>query len=161
MTDKQPPREALCHIRPATPADLPALRMAEQGVIAWERPFDHHLAPDPISYYDLDNMFGRDDVLLLMAEIAGQLAGTGYILRRPNKPYEANSHHGYIGFMYTAPEHRGKGIATAIIARLRDWAQEKGLKELRLEVYDENAGAIRAYEKAGFKKVLTEMRVDC
>lgn len=161
MTDKLPQRGATCHIRPATPADIPALRVAEQGVIAWERRYDHHLAPDPIHYYDLDNMFGRDDVLLLMAEIGGQLAGTGYILRRPNKPYEANSHHGYIGFMYTAPGHRGKGIATAIIGRLRDWAQEKGLKELRLEVYDENAGAIRAYEKAGFKKVLTEMRVDC
>ncbi|WP_126246155.1 GNAT family N-acetyltransferase [Chitinophaga rhizosphaerae] len=148
-------------IRPATKADLPALRIAEQAVIAWERPFDPGLAKDPISYYDLDHMFDREDVLLLMAEIGGQLAATGYILRRANKPYETNSHHGYIGFMYTVPAHRGKGIATAIIARLRGWAVEKGLKEIRLEVYDGNASAVRAYEKAGLKKVLVEMRMDC
>ncbi|WP_341840337.1 GNAT family N-acetyltransferase [Chitinophaga caseinilytica] len=148
-------------IRPATKADLPALLAAEQAIIAWERPFDPGLAKDPISYYDLGAMIGREDVLLIMAEIDGQLAGTGYILRRANKPYETNSHHGYIGFMYTAPEHRGKGIATAIIARLRGWAVEKGLKEIRLDVYDENASAVRAYEKAGLKKVLVEMRMDC
>ncbi len=147
-------------IRPATRNDVPALRIAEQAVIAWERPFDHNLAKDPISYYDLDNMFDREDVLLILAEVNGQLAATGYIMRRPNKPYEAQPYHGYIGFMYTSPEHRGKGIATAIIGRLRQWATEKGLKDIRLEVYDQNASAIRAYEKAGFKKVLTEMRLD-
>jgi len=27
-------------------------------------------------------------------------------------------------------------------------------------VYDENASAVRAYEKAGLKKVLVEMRMD-
>ncbi len=147
-------------IRPATKADLPVLRIAEQAVIAWERSFDHNLAPDPISYYDLDNMFDREDVLLLMAEVNGRLAATGYILRRQNKPFESFSHHGYIGFMYTAPQHRGQGIATAIIASLRQWATEKGLKEIRLEVYDQNVSAVRAYEKAGLKKVLTEMRMD-
>lgn len=147
-------------IRPATKADLPALRIAEQAVIAWERPFDPYLAKDPISYYDLDNMLDRDDVLLILAETGHQLAATGYILRRANKPYEAYSHHGYIGFMYTAPEHRGKGLALAILARLRQWANEKGLEELRLEVYEQNASAIRAYEKAGFRKVLTEMRME-
>lgn len=147
-------------IRPATKADLPALRIAEQAVIAWERHFDPHLAKDPITYYDLDNMLGRDDVLLILAEIGQQLVATGYILRRANKPFEAHSHHGYIGFMYTAPGHRGKGLASAVLARLRLWAKEKGLEELRLEVYDQNTSAIRAYEKAGFRKVLTEMRMD-
>jgi RimJ/RimL family protein N-acetyltransferase len=34
------------------------------------------------------------------------------------------------------------------------------LTEVRLQVYTENNAAIRAYEKAGFKQIMTEMRYE-
>jgi ribosomal protein S18 acetylase RimI-like enzyme len=43
---------------------------------------------------------------------------------------------------------------------LTGWAKAKGILEIRLDVYSDNDSAIRAYEKAGFSKLLTEMRVD-
>jgi ribosomal protein S18 acetylase RimI-like enzyme len=62
--------------------------------------------------------------------------------------------------MYTCPDFRGKGINKMIIDTLKNWSTANGLKEIRLTVYDENQGAIRAYEKVGFKKHIIEMRLE-
>jgi ribosomal protein S18 acetylase RimI-like enzyme len=61
--------------------------------------------------------------------------------------------------MYVKREYRGKGVNQAIIEVLKQWAVEKGLAEIKLEVYSDNTGAIKAYEKAGFEKRLVEMRI--
>ena len=61
--------------------------------------------------------------------------------------------------MFVLPEHRGKGIAKKIIEKLKIWATSKNLTEMRLTVYDDNHQAIKAYEKAGMKKHIIEMRM--
>jgi GNAT superfamily N-acetyltransferase len=55
--------------------------------------------------------------------------------------------------MYTDPRHRGKGV-NAVIEALKEWCRSQNITELRLDVYHDNPSAIRAYEKAGFKKHL-------
>ncbi|XHR98302.1 GNAT family N-acetyltransferase [Mucilaginibacter sp. UC70_90] len=62
-------------------------------------------------------------------------------------------------FMYVLPAYRGMGVNQAIIEELKKWIVEQGLTEIRLEVYNDNIGAIKAYEKAGFKKRMIEMRI--
>jgi GNAT superfamily N-acetyltransferase len=62
------------------------------------------------------------------------------------------------GFMYVKPAFRGRGINQRILQELIDWAKSKNLKEVRLEVYDENNIAKNSYLKAGFKPGLLEMR---
>ncbi|WP_240183051.1 GNAT family N-acetyltransferase [Pedobacter jeongneungensis] len=47
-----------------------------------------------------------------------------------------------------------------ILKALINWAKTKGLSEIRLEVYDENIAAKKAYLKAGFKPNLLEMRME-
>ena len=47
-----------------------------------------------------------------------------------------------------------------IIERLVKTAKEKNLKELRLDVYNNNAKAIKSYERFGFEKSLVNMRMD-
>jgi ribosomal protein S18 acetylase RimI-like enzyme len=42
---------------------------------------------------------------------------------------------------------------------MKEWAMEKGLTEIRLQVYDKNIPAVKAYEKYGFSKNLVEMRM--
>jgi ribosomal protein S18 acetylase RimI-like enzyme len=41
---------------------------------------------------------------------------------------------------------------------LKEWSVSKGITELALDVYYENAAAIKAYEKVGFVKHLINMR---
>jgi GNAT superfamily N-acetyltransferase len=54
--------------------------------------------------------------------------------------------------LYTIPEARGKGTATALIARACEHAVAKGSFRLRLRTAQDNVTAQRVYEKLGFKR---------
>jgi len=74
--------------------------------------------------------------------------------------YFKHSHYAYLGFMYTEPNYRGQGINQKIIKKLNLWAKSKNLNEVRLQVYEENNSAVRAYQKVGFKKYMVTMRME-
>lgn len=147
-------------IRKATKMDLEILLEFEQGIIKAERPFDPTLDDDPISYYNLGEMITSENAEVLVAEYQGEVIASGYAKIKNAKHYLNHDRYSYLGFMYTHPEHRGKGVNKKIVDGLKEWSFSKGLKEIRLTVYDENDGAIRAYEKVGFKKHLIEMRLN-
>ena len=146
-------------IRKAVHSDLKTLFEFEQGIVTTERPFDGTLKEGEIHYYNLEAMIGADDVQLLVAECNGELAGSGYALIEDVKNYLKHRQHAYLGFMYVKPAFRGKGINQMIMEGLKEWCRERNITEMRLEVYDENIGAVKAYEKAGFKKLLVWMRL--
>ena len=145
-------------IRKATHDDLPTLLLFEQGVISAERPFDPTLKEGEIHYYDLHQMISASHIELLVAEIDGKLVGSGYARIEDAKPYLQHKQHAYLGFMYVEPEYRGQGINKAIIEALEAWSILQGIDEMRLDVYDINSFAVKAYEKAGFVKHLLNMR---
>ena len=62
--------------------------------------------------------------------------------------------------MYVSPEFRGNGLNNLLLDDLKKWVLSQGITEVRLEVYSENEAAVRAYEKGGFKQILTTMRCD-
>jgi ribosomal protein S18 acetylase RimI-like enzyme len=145
-------------IRTATPDDLPTLRAFEQGVIRAERPFDPTLGPDPLRYYDLEGMITATHIELIVAMLGDEIVGSGYARIERGRPYLNHQYHAYIGFMYVVPQHRGKGIANAVLEALQQWSVKQGITEMQLDVYYENTSAIKAYEKAGFIKHLITMR---
>jgi GNAT superfamily N-acetyltransferase len=147
-------------IRKAIHADLPILLEFEQGVIAAERPFDPTLKREVTRYYDLEVMITARHIELLVAELDGGLIASGYARIEDAKPYLKHAQHAYLGFMFTHPAHRGKGINQKIIEGLRNWAIGQGITELRLEVYCDNVNAIKAYEKVGFSRHMIAMRKD-
>jgi RimJ/RimL family protein N-acetyltransferase len=57
-----------------------------------------------------------------------------------------------LGNIATDPEHRGRGLATALTARLVDELVGEG-KRVMLNVSAENEPAIKCYKKLGFEKV--------
>ncbi|GAB3331411.1 GNAT family N-acetyltransferase [Hymenobacter humi] len=146
-------------IRPATPNDLETLLRFEQGVIAAERPFDPTLRSEGITYYDLQELITSSQALIIVAEDQQQIVGSGYARIEPAQPYLRHEQYAYLGFMYVEPAYRGRGVNALIMESLKQWAMAQGLKELRLEVYAQNAPAIRAYEKAGFAAHMLEMRM--
>jgi len=146
-------------VRHATPVDIPILQQFEQGVIEAERPFDSTLKPGLIHYYDLEKLMHSEDSALLVAQNEDELIGSGYARIQSAKPYLAHDRYGYLGFMYVKPEFRGQGVITKIIDALKSWCLEKGITEIRLEVYEDNLPAIHAYQKSGFEKHLVEMRM--
>lgn len=144
-------------IRKAEIKDLDTLLNFEQGVISTERPFDPTLKAKT-NYYDIELMISAPYIELLVAELNNQVIASGYSRIEESKPYLQHAKHGYLGFMYVLPEHRGKGINKMILDALAEWTVSQGITELRLDVYHLNEAAIKAYEKAGFKKHMVAMR---
>lgn len=145
--------------RSATLKDLPILYQFEQGIISVERPFDSTLKPDPINYYDLKAYILSNEVEIIVALNENIIISSGYAKIIPAKPYHNHSKYAYLGFMYVKQEYRGKGIINGITEQLKSWARSKKISEIRLNVYNDNDSAITAYEKAGLKKHMIEMRM--
>lgn len=146
-------------LREAKIEDLPTLLEFEQGIIQFERPYDETLKPDPISYYDIEEMIDAADVAVYVAEVDNQIVSSAYAKIKTGKPYLQHNEYVYLGFMFVRPAYRGKGINGMIMDKLKEWTKSKNLTEIRLDVYADNDAAIRAYEKAGLKKHMTTMRV--
>lgn len=146
-------------IREAVREDLPVLLQFEKKLIEAERPMDPTIRPGELHYYDIGAFIADQEVLVLVAESDGQVVSSGYGKAKPARSYLDHEQYAHLGFMYTLPEYRGKGINGMIIEKLKNWAYSKGLREVRLTVYQENEPAIAAYEKTGFKKHLIEMRL--
>ncbi|RYU91717.1 GNAT family N-acetyltransferase [Mucilaginibacter terrigena] len=146
-------------IREATLADMDTLLQFEQGVISAERPFDPTLQDNHINYYDLNEFITAPNIYMAVAELDGEVIGSGYARIETSKIYLKHQHHAYLGFMYVLPQHRGKGVNKLVIDALKSWSARQGITELRLQVYDQNAPAVKAYEKVGFSKHLVGMRM--
>ncbi len=146
--------------RKAVLEDLEILLGFEQGVITAERPFDVTINKGHVNYYDLKQMILSDDVEVIVAEIDSKIIACGYALIKKARPYLDHKIYTYLGFMYTDPDYRGRGMNQKIVEALEDWSTSKGIKEIRLTVYSDNIPAIKAYEKVGFKQHIVEMRMD-
>ncbi len=145
--------------RKATLEDLDILLRFEQGVIAAERPSDNTLQDGLIHYYDIQEMITGTNIELLVAELNQSIVGCGYARIENSKPFFRHKRYSYCGFMYVEPDHRGKGINKKIIEALQQWSISQDITEMRLEVYNNNIPAIKAYEKVGFTKYILEMRM--
>lgn len=146
-------------LRDAVLSDLPTLKEFEQEIIRAERPFDPTIRQDPVTYYDLEKYVLDDDVKVVVAVHNSKIVASGYALIKKARHYLDHREYAYLGFMYTKPAYRGKGINGRIIDVLKGWSISKGLFEIRLTVYHDNLGAIKAYEKKDFKSHLNEMRI--
>jgi ribosomal protein S18 acetylase RimI-like enzyme len=148
-------------IRPAVVTDLETLFRFEQGVISAERPFDETLRNDILfHYYDIPTLINSPNAQIVVAVYNNELIASGYARIETSKHYLKHEQHAYLGFMYVQPNYRGEGINEKIMTALKKWSIEQGINELRLEVYSKNEAAIKAYEKAGFKAHLLEMRME-
>ncbi|MBL4941420.1 MAG: GNAT family N-acetyltransferase [Colwellia sp.] len=145
------------NVRKATLDDMETLLEFEQGIVKAERPFDPFLKADPISYYDLKELVLSSQAEVLVAQYHDKIIAAGYAQVRPSKPYLKHRFHCYLGFMYVELNYRGRGINQLILHGLKKWSQSQDVHHFVLTVYAENDIAIRAYEKAGFKKDLIEM----
>jgi ribosomal protein S18 acetylase RimI-like enzyme len=146
-------------IRSALPDDLDTLLGFEQQIILAERPFDPTLQEGHINYYDIAQMIKAPHIEVAVAVSGSEVIGSGYARIEDSKIYLKHPKHAYLGFMYVRPEYRGKGVNKKIIEALQQWAGARGITEFRLDVYHDNLPAIAAYEKAGFTKLLVEMRM--
>jgi ribosomal protein S18 acetylase RimI-like enzyme len=141
-------------IRPATAGDIGFLREALGWAANWRGGSDETLAADSFfAAYVTD--WGRhgDAGFLAEDEDARPIGAAWYRLFTEDD-------HGY-GYLSSEipelsvavdPEHRGRGIGTALIEALRERARAEGFSALSLSVEKDNP-VIRLYERLGFERL--------
>ena len=136
LTQENASSSAGYRIRRATLADLDALVALERRAFTTDhlspRQYRHHLA--------------NESACVLAAVDASGLLGKGVVFFRKNSD---------IARLYSiavADEARGRGLGEALMSAVELAARERGSKRLRLEVRQDNAGAIRLYERLGFRR---------
>jgi GNAT superfamily N-acetyltransferase len=55
--------------------------------------------------------------------------------------------------MYTHPDHRKKGIASAVLSELEQWAVELGISRCVLETGKNQPEAIAMYQRCGYQQI--------
>ena len=121
--------------------------------------FNNSIRAEGATYYDLEGLIASDDAHLLVAELDDDIVACGYARIDASKPAFVHTEHCYLGFMYVSPGQRGKGLNGVIMERLMAWSTERGVNDFYLDVYSDNAAAIRAYEKLGFVTHKVEMKL--
>ncbi|EAR13528.1 Ribosomal-protein-alanine acetyltransferase [Polaribacter irgensii 23-P] len=141
-------------------SDIETLLEFEQGVVAAEKPLDTFLGDGTLYYYNIPQLINDKNTHFLVALVGEELVGCGYLKIKKSQTYHKNPKHGYVGFIFVKPSFRGRKVSTFVLESLREWGTEKGLKELRLDVYSNNSAAIKPYERFGFQRSLVNMRID-
>jgi len=147
-------------VRKATKKDLPVLMEFMNGLVEAERPMDPTIKDGNIVYYDLSEIMKNSDSDLFVVELNNELVASGYAKIKKDRHYLKHEKQGYLGFMFVPEKHRGNRYNKLIMDALLKWCKARNIFEIRLEVYEDNPSAIRAYEKVGLKKHLINMRMD-
>jgi ribosomal protein S18 acetylase RimI-like enzyme len=107
----------------------------------------------------------------ILAEREGKAVGMllGYVLPAPCpddlaaldrlppvlRPFIALEHRAagtfYINGLAVRPEHRGNGIGSKLLYKSRHRALEAGTARITVEVFEQNEGALRLYQRQGFR----------
>ncbi|MGF1498196.1 MAG: GNAT family N-acetyltransferase [Elainellaceae cyanobacterium] len=58
--------------------------------------------------------------------------------------------HTYIFLLYVAPDHRRRGIGTALMDQAEQWARHRGDRQISLQVFCHNQPALALYQKLGY-----------
>ena len=130
------------NIRPAHRDDLE--RVLEIERFSFEMPWD--CASFTASMKDLFLVYVEEKILGFLVAFVCVIADRAIILK-----------------IAVDPEHRGKGIATGLLTRALGVFEERNIAQVELDVDVGKNGAIKLYEKFGFKavrSVLTDAEED-
>ncbi len=84
------------------------------------------------------------------APVAGLWMGTAIDQVRGDR-------YSHVFLLYVEPEHRRRGLARKLMAAAEAWAAKRGDRQIGLQVFAVNRGAIALYEALGFGTVSISM----
>lgn len=59
--------------------------------------------------------------------------------------------HAHIFLIYVMPNHRRRGIGTALVSHAEAWARARGDRQIGLQVFTSNQPALRLYQTLGYQ----------
>lgn len=102
----------------------------------------------------------KKDILVAQCDV--QLLGFALVLMTHTPPYRCFVPHPYADLLDLAvlPAARGKWLGTLLLQAVKSWAKAYGADYLELGALSNNQGAIRLYEREGFRECLKTFRAN-
>jgi len=150
-------------IRPATPADEPALieqftllNRVEEALIHNRRVEEGGGEP---SLRHSQRRIAESNGIMLVLELEGRVMGHLALVYDRHPPFvrEEFRDYAYVAELFVREELRGKGHGRALLAEAERLARERGMPSMVLGVLTGNDPAIRSYEAYGFRPFATDM----
>ena len=142
-------------IRQAIPADeafLIALtpRLAAFPLPAWR-------SADEIAQADhgilRDALHRRlEGAVILVAELAPAGERAGYVFATTKHDYFTREPHAHVEVLVVEPAAEGRGVARALMAAIEQWARDRGVGVITLNVFDGNTHARALYDRLGYER---------
>ena len=63
----------------------------------------------------------------------------------------SGNRHAHIFLVYVVPQHRRRGIGTALMEHAQHWAKERGDRQIGLQVFPANTAALNLYHHLGYQ----------
>ncbi len=142
-------------IRPAQPDDFTVIQALNHLLFLYEKQFTSTYniwwmyQEKGINYF-LNRLLNQDShSIFLVAEQGGEVIGylTGHV---SNISYRAVNPIAELENMFVLPEHRGRGVGTALIKEFIQQAKSLGAKRFKVEALSANHSAISFYKHLGF-----------
>lgn len=132
-------------IRPAGPDDVPTILACIRGLAEYER-LAHEVTATEAELRE--SLFGARPQAEVLLALDGEVA-LGFALFFHNYSTFLARRGLYLEDLFVFPEHRGRGVGRALLARLAALAVERRCGRLEWSVLDWNVEAIRFYESVG------------
>jgi ribosomal protein S18 acetylase RimI-like enzyme len=150
-------------IRRAVPSDLPTLGALGDSLVRMHFDFDaqRFMAPHDNTAEGYAWFLGEEltnpDVVVFVAEQDGQVVGYVYAGVEGQNWKELREQAGFIHDVVVARPARARGVGAQLIDAACGWCRERGMPRVLLWVAQQNTGAQRVFDRAGFRRTMVEM----
>ena len=161
--NSQLPTQPTVIVRRATDADVGALGRLGALLMRTHYDFDPHrfLSPgtNPEAGYGrfLRSQLREQDMAVFVAERDGEVIGYVMAGLEPLSWKELRDACGFIHDIVVDEPGRRSGAATALLEAAIEWVRGRGAPRVMLWTADQNTGAHRLFERAGFRRTMIEM----
>lgn len=158
----------MTRVRPATPADVPAVLPMVRAICEFHRQLDpdrYGFLPDVIDRYErwLPQRAADPRSVFLVAELdlaplsTPSLAGFLVATVESNIPIYTLAEFGFIHDVWVEPAHRGRGLAGALLDAALARFRALNIAQVRLETAAANDAARRLFASRGFRVGAVDM----
>lgn len=149
-------------IRPATPADVPAVLPMVAKICALHKSWDsakYGFIPNPEQRYEtwLKKLANQERSVFLVAETASKLVGFIAATVVTEIPIYELQEFAMIHDLWVEAEYRQQGIARQMVLLTMEQFEQMGIKQIRLDTVAANEAARRLFAACGFRVSIIEM----
>jgi diamine N-acetyltransferase len=110
----------------------------------------------------LEDYIKRPDIALLVADHNHHLSGFVEVLVKED-PIDTTivfHRYGHVQSLMVTAHQRKTGVGRALLRAAKDWVAQQGMTQMRIDLWEFDAGPLHFYEHLGFRTVKRTMTID-